>query len=107
MFAQGPPPPSVPCIKQTGPNVTYTLVTSIEQLCAPAPGSNVSHVVYSGSICDAEKKKILWESMRTLDPRKGTSECSWSRTEDPRDIPGYLGDCGVAPMDVVLPIAVC
>ena len=110
MFARGPPLPSAPCVKQAGPNVTFTLVTTLRVLCAPNVGSNVSHIVYSGTLCGGRGSKyILWQSMHTIDPHTGKepAQCSWNRSADPGDVRNYLGRCGVAPLAVLIPTQVC
>ena len=86
----------------------YTLTTSDEALCAPAPGSNVSHVQYTGALCGG--KNIAWTSMATVDPRANkakTGVCAWSVQDNPADIEAYLGTCGVGATKVLLPIQVC
>ena len=53
----------------------------MDQLCAPAPGSNVSHTMYKGALCGegAAAKHIQWQSAHTVDPRTGMRpiECTW------------------------------
>ena len=63
----------MPCL-EAGGNTTlfYTAITTDTGLCAPAPGKNVSHVVYSGERCGGEgSTAILWHSAHTIDPRAG------------------------------------
>jgi hypothetical protein len=104
-----PPPPPPPCL-EAGANQTlfYTLVTADPALCAPAPGSNVSHVIFSGARCGGEgSKKIQWQSMHTVDPRPGLPGpglvCTW------HEGPGgdYTGGCGTCAKHVCLPLEVC
>ena len=106
-----PWPAPIGCVNATANGtVTYILVTSDPGLCAPAPGSSVSHVHYIGQACGAGNRSILWTSMTTPDYRSGLdpSECTWSRDADPRDIATYFGtSCGVAPTAVMLPSSVC
>jgi hypothetical protein len=109
MFEPTPPPKPPPCLPNptNNSNVTFTLVTALESLCAPAPGSNTSHVIYTGVLCG--NKSILWNAMHTMDPRAGThaGACAWSRAADGSDVPGFFGLCGVAANAVVLPSQVC
>ena len=115
MFPPPPPPPPptpptpcdppLPCIP-AGHNATihFTLVTSQAALCAPAPGSAVSHVVYTGRRCGGKgSKAIQWESMRTLDPRPGAMQCSWSEQAGSP----WTGRCGSCAESVRLPTEVC
>ena len=118
-----PPPPPLPCIPRAaadGAAVQYNLSTTLEQLCAPRDGKTPVTVLYKGAAClhKVEGSKgescspvntILWESMRTLDPRSGQdpSTCTWSRGADPNDIPGFLGYQGIPPTAVQLPMTVC
>lgn len=109
MFEPVPPPPPQPCLKHPAgqSTVNYTLTTAITALCAPSPGSNVSHVVYTGAICG--NKSIVWNSMRNPSPREGYSiaQCEWSRQANPNDIPEFFGDCGTSGTSVTLPTSVC
>mgnify|MGYP002260890069 CR=1 FL=1 len=70
--------------------------------CAPAPGAATSQVRYTGKACGggggAAGAPILWSGMETLDPRAGTSVCSWTAASEPagwRD--EWTGGCGVGP----------
>lgn len=102
-----PPLPTVGCLDAQG-NTTlfYTLVTDSSDLCAPAPGASVSHVLYNGSRC-GDGKAIVWHGMHTLDPRAGLTpaQCSWTSTT----APAYTGACGAEPtaQGVRLPTHVC
>jgi len=110
-----PSPASGPCLHATashvhlGMPVNYTLVTDLAGLCAPAPGSAVSHVVYTGFICDTDGNKIRWDSMRTEDPRADVSpaQCEWSRKSNPGDVSGFFGGCGTGASQVLLPGQLC
>eukprot|EP00038_Savillea_parva_P004530 m.139223 g.139223 ORF g.139223 m.139223 type:complete len:702 (+) comp11497_c0_seq12:67-2172(+) len=102
-----PRPP--PCVNATtNGTVAYVLVTGDPGLCAPAPGSHVSHVYYVGKACG--NHSILWTAMRTPDFRPGLqpSDCTWSRAANPIDTNTYFGaTCGVPPTKVELPTKVC
>lgn len=111
MFPPAPPPepcsPPTPCLPAAG-NTTlfFTLATNNPELCAPAAGSNVSHVIYQGELCGgAGSKKIQWMSMHTVDPRAGMgpASCRWA------EAPGsdFTGGCGSCAKDVRLPNEVC
>eukprot|EP00750_Incisomonas_marina_P031586 INCI8243.6.p1 GENE.INCI8243.6~~INCI8243.6.p1 ORF type:complete len:670 (+),score=93.98 INCI8243.6:207-2216(+) len=115
--------PWPPCLTpDSNGTLTYTLSTADPGLCAPAVGSNVSHVHYVGRSCAPDdaagtgarsggETGILWTSMATSDPRSGLqpSDCAWSRTGNPQDVAGYFGtSCGGAPPTrVLLPTRVC
>ena len=119
---QPPPPvpcvPLMPCLEARG-NTTlfFTAVTTDPGLCAPAPGKNVSRVLYSGALCGANgSKAIQWHSAHTLDPRPGLppSSCAWRF--DPGSVEGkkHVGGCGscvhdpyVPPDPLRLPTHVC
>ena len=72
MFPPPPPPeachPPVPCVESRA-NISFTLATTREELCAPLLGHREVHVHYTGEICDPEGLKIQWTAARTLDPR--------------------------------------
>ena len=72
MFPPPPPPeachPPVPCV-ESRTNISFTLATTREELCAPLLGHREVHVHYTGEICDPEGLKIQWTAARTLDPR--------------------------------------
>jgi hypothetical protein len=104
MFDPGPPPPSRDCLPATasGASLTFVVETSRSELCAPAPGAATSQVRYTGKACGggggAAGAPILWSGMETLDPRAGTSVCSWTAASEPagwRD--EWTGGCGVGP----------
>ena len=100
------------CVNATaGEAPAAVATTSLVPLCAPAPGSTVSHVAYTGVRCAG--RGILWTAMRTLDPKPGIphpgTACAWSaagKTAAWRA--DYTGGCGVAPVLVPgLPTTVC
>jgi hypothetical protein len=115
MFPPAPPPPPpepcsppVPCLDNLAGNETlfYTLLTSDPNLCAPAAGSNVSHVIYKGALCGGKgSKNIQWLSMHTVDPRAGMpkSDCAWNEPIGTV----YTGRCGSCAANVRLPNTVC
>ena len=97
----------MPCL-EAGGNTTlhYTLVTSMPQLCAPAPGSRVSHAIYTGAVCGASgSKQIQWAGAHTVDPRPGLapSECTWDFAAGSN----YTGTCGGCAAWVRLPTEIC
>ena len=114
MFPPPPPPPppmpcvpKMPCLDADGnKTLIYTLITNMSQLCAPAPGSNVSHTVYSGVLCGGDgSKQIQWQSAYTRDPRDGVSpaQCTWTFTAGSK----YTGYCGSCAALVRLPTEIC
>lgn len=108
-----PPPPAAPCVppvpcvdSQGNTTITYVATTNDSALCAPAPGSTVSHVRYTGTLCGGNNSKsIQWLSMYTLDPRPGLkpSDCTWQEPEGSV----YTGYCGTCPADIRLPTQIC
>ena len=128
MFPPEPPPvppqpqpcvPAVTCLPRGDNNtLNFTLWTSVDGLCTKKGGS---HVLFTGRPCGAvgsathgdagtmAEEYILWEHMRTLDPRAGktSAECEWSRQQQPDDIPRFFGQCGRCPLSVALPTTIC
>lgn len=85
----------------------YTLITSNPELCAPAPGSNVSHVIYKGAECGGKgSKKIQWLTMHTVDPRPGISKAACTWDSEPIGS-AFTGGCGACAKAVRLPNEVC
>ena len=124
-----PPPQPKPCVpamrcipRGIGDTLNFTLLTSVEGLCAK---SNGSWVLFTGHPCSINATRhgeieinpetseseqyILWTGMKTLDPRAGKThaECQWSRDGQPNDIPRFFGQCGVCPLSVGLPTSIC
>ena len=91
-----------------------TAVTTDTGLCAPAPGKNISHVVYSGALCGANgSKAIQWRSAYTIDPRKGLppASCKWDFNPDSVEGRKHMVSCGSCVRDpygvLRLPTHVC
>ena len=113
-FPDPPPPP--PCLNTSAGTtiLTTTVVTSEHSLCAPAPGSAVSHVKFTGHRCNTTAggpHSILWDGMQTLDPRAGVApqQCEWTAAEQTDDWRAqWTGACGVAHLNVLqLPTHAC
>ena len=119
MFPPPPPPPpptpctpAMPCLDTHG-NTTlfYTVQTSASSLCAPAPGKNVSKVIYQGKLCGAKgSKTIQWSAAHTVDPRAGLQPgaCAWNFPPG-SEYNGGCGSCVHNPQDeqLRLPTHVC
>lgn len=132
MFPPEPPParaqpkpcvPALQCLPKYDNNtLNFTLRTSVHGLCTKSEGSQI---LFTGRPCSAggstshadstfgteatADEYILWEHMKTLDPRAGKShaECEWSREKQPNDISRFFGQCGVCPLSVALPTTIC
>jgi hypothetical protein len=108
-----PPPPPKPCAPPTpcleaGKNTTlyYSLVNSVEELCAPRNGTGTVTTIFRGVRCGATgSKTIQWQAMHTVNPRPGEqpSNCEW--TEPPGS--PFVGGCGSCATMVRLPTHVC
>ena len=114
-----PPPepcvPPMPCLETHGnQTLFFTTVTSDTGLCAPAPGQNVSHVIYSGALCGANgSRAIQWHSAHTVDPRAGLppQSCAWHFNASSIEGRKHVGGCGSCVHDpygeLRLPTHVC
>ena len=118
------PLPAAPtnCVNRTATagSVTAVVTTSLPALCAPAAGSTVSHVAYSGELCGSraaaaaaanQSIPVRWTSMRTLDIKPGVPrwKCNWTAAgHGPEWIRDFVGGCGTAPALVPgLPTRLC
>ena len=110
-----PPTPHAPCLDTRLPGVApagksgklhYNLTSELQALCSR--GSMPVHVQFTGAICDGAGN-IEWSTMRTVDPAQGlnATDCNWTRADDPGDVPGFFGACGVSPTNVLLPVRAC
>ena len=97
------------CVNRSSAAPTVTVTSSFVALCAPAPGSHVSHIKYSGVACGAGK--IRWTGMANLDPAPADKgkQCSWNASALPAAWAAqWTGGCGVAPtMMKGLPMRFC
>jgi len=108
-----PPPPCFPGPAGANGGVSFNMSNTIEQLCSD--GTTPVTTVWTGHVCTAvaatgDRPGLLWETMKTVNPRPGVepAACSWTRSADPRDVPGYFGGCNT-PATVVprLPDRMC
>ena len=75
--------------------------TTVRTLCAcEGPGAKPSTVQFTGKICNARARSLLWEGMENLTPCHdcATKTCAWSAAGQPTAWKQlYTGSCGVAP----------
>ena len=111
-----PPPPPPPCLPGpagAGGAVSFNMSNTVEQLCSD--GATPVTTMWTGHVCAAvnpagERPGLLWETMKTVNPRPGVepAACSWTRSADPADIPGYFGGCNTPATAVPgLPDSLC
>ena len=91
-----------------GDKVTYEVLTDLKAFCADGD-NKTTKMIWNGEICEGDK--IKWNSMKSLAGTTRSDQpdgCEWKRsdyeTDRPDWIENYVGNCGVSPAVISLPV---